>query len=332
VVIDRNGAIRSVNDATERLFGYPSEKLIGRNVKILMPEPYSGEHDTYLANYLRTGRKKIIGIGREVVGRRSDGSVFPMDLSVGEAREGGQSIFVGIIRDITDRKAAELAQRESELRLRSILDTVPDAIVVIDAQGSIQSFSPAAERLFGYSSVEVAGRNVNILMPTPYREAHDDYLDRYLRTGERRIIGIGRVVVGLRKSGETFPMELQVGEFAFAGSRYFTGFVRDLTERQEAGTGSTRTGGKGVIELERCAHAVLSRPDQGERERFFNQLVEALDAAFGFSLADESPQPADDLTGTLRLGDGLRHQSAFDRRDELSRGRSADAGNQCRWP
>jgi two-component system, LuxR family, sensor kinase FixL len=199
-----------------------------------MPDPYAGEHDTYLANYLRTGEKKIIGLGREVVGRRKGGSVFPMDLSVGEARDGDQPIFVGIIRDITDRKAAELAQRESELRLRSILDTVPDAIVVIDAKGSIQSFSPAAERLFGYDSAEVVGRNVKILMPPPYREAHDGYLDRYLRTGERRIIGIGRVVVGLRKSGETFPMELQVGEFTFSGHRFFTGFVRDLTERQEA--------------------------------------------------------------------------------------------------
>jgi two-component system, LuxR family, sensor kinase FixL len=82
---------------------------------------------------------------------------------------------------------------------------------------------------------EVIGRNVNILMPTPYREAHDGYLGRYLRTDERRIIGIGRVVVGLRKGGETFPMELQVGEFAFMGGRFFTGFVRDLTERQKAG-------------------------------------------------------------------------------------------------
>jgi two-component system, LuxR family, sensor kinase FixL len=234
VVIDRNGAIRSVNKATEQLFGYAASELSGRNVKILMPEPYAREHDMYLANYLRTGRKKIIGIGREVVGRRKDGSVFPMDLSVGEAHDESAPIFVGIIRDITDRKAAELARRESELRLRSILDTVPDAIVVIDAQGMIQSFSPAAERLFGFQSAEVVGRNVKILMPTPYREAHDGYLDRYLRTSERRIIGIGRVVVGLRKSGETFPMELQVGEFAFAGSRYFTGFVRDLTERQEA--------------------------------------------------------------------------------------------------
>jgi two-component system, LuxR family, sensor kinase FixL len=234
IVIDRNGAIRSVNNATERLFGYAAAELIGRNVKVLMPEPYAREHDTYIANYLRTGRKRIIGIGREVVGRRKDGSVFPMDLSVGEARDGGDPIFVGIIRDITDRKAAELAQRESELRLRSILDTVPDATIVIDARGSIQSFSPAAERLFGYGSAEVVGRNVNMLMPTPYREAHDGYLERYLRTGERKIIGIGRVVVGMRKDGETFPMELQVGEFAFSGARYFTGFVRDLTERQEA--------------------------------------------------------------------------------------------------
>ena len=164
------------------------------NVKILMPEPYAGEHDAYLANYLRTGQKRIIGIGREVVGRRKDGSIFPMDLSVGEARDGGNPIFVGIIRDITDRKAAELALRESELRLRSILDTVPDAIVVIDAQGAIQSFSPAAERLFGYASAEAVGHNVKVLMPTPYREAHDGYIERYLRTGERRIIGIGRVV------------------------------------------------------------------------------------------------------------------------------------------
>jgi two-component system, LuxR family, sensor kinase FixL len=218
VVIDGRGAIRSVNSATERLFGYAASELVGRNVKTLLPEPYASEHDTYLANYLRTSLKKIIGIGREVVGRRKDGSVFPMDLSVGEARDGDEPIFVGIIRDITDRKAAELAQREGELRLHSILDTVPDAIVVIDAQGIIQSFSPAAQRLFGYASVEVVGHNVKVLMPTPYREAHDGYIERHLRTGERRIIGIGRVVTGRRKDGETFPMELQVGEFTFAGA------------------------------------------------------------------------------------------------------------------
>jgi PAS domain S-box-containing protein len=123
-------------------------------------------------------------------------------------------------------------QPESELRLRSILDTMPDGIIVIDEDGVIRSFSPAAERLFGYAEAEVAGRNVKLLMPAPYREAHDGYLERYLITGERRIIGIGRVVVGLRKGGDTFPMELAIGEFRVAKGRYFTGFVRDLTEQQ----------------------------------------------------------------------------------------------------
>jgi len=234
VVINRTGSIRSVNQATERIFGYTARELVGNNVSMLMPQPYAGEHDGYLANYLGTGIKQIIGIGREVAGRRKDGSVFPMDLSVGEARDGDEPIFIGIIRDITERKTAENALRESELRLRSILDTVPDAIIVIDADGVVESFSPAAERLFGYTPDEVIGHNVKMLMPSPYRDAHDGYLARYRRTGERRIIGIGRIVVGRRKDGGTFPMELAVGEFAAPGGNFFTGFVRDLTERQEA--------------------------------------------------------------------------------------------------
>jgi len=118
--------------------------------------------------------------------------------------------------------------------LRSVLDTVPDAMVVIDELGTIQFFSSAAERLFGYIADEVRGQNVKVLMPPPYRDQHDGYLARYRATGERRIIGIGRVVVGRRKDGSTFPMELSVGEVSQAGPRLFTGFVRDLTERQRA--------------------------------------------------------------------------------------------------
>src|SRR5215467_9598481 len=107
VVIDCHGLIEVFNRSAERMFGYSASEIVGRSINLLMPSPYKDEHDGYIADYLRTGKKKIIGIGREVVGRRRDGSTFPMDLSVGEAREGGASIFVGIIRDITDRKAAE---------------------------------------------------------------------------------------------------------------------------------------------------------------------------------------------------------------------------------
>jgi two-component system, LuxR family, sensor kinase FixL len=130
----------------------------------------------------------------------------------------------------TEAFANDLIAREAHLK--SILDTVPDAMVVIDESGIIQSFSSAAERLFGYSTAETIGKNVKMLMPSPYREAHNDYITRYLNTGERRIIGIGRVVVGQRTDGSTFPMELAVGEMRSRDTRYFTGFIRDLTERQ----------------------------------------------------------------------------------------------------
>jgi two-component system sensor kinase FixL len=123
-----------------------------------------------------------------------------------------------------------LAEREAHLQ--SILDTMPDAMIVIDDGGIMMSFSAAAERLFGWTATEVLGKNVSMLMPSPYREQHDGYIDRYKSTGERRIIGIGRVVVGERKDGSTFPMELSVGEVRSGGQRLFTGFVRDLTERQ----------------------------------------------------------------------------------------------------
>jgi two-component system sensor kinase FixL len=120
-----------------------------------------------------------------------------------------------------------------EAHLESILATVPDAMIVIDERGTMQSFSTAAERLFGYNASEVLGQNIKMMMPSPYRENHDSYIERYLTTGERRIIGIGRLVVGERKNGSTFPMELAVGEMRSGNQRYFTGFIRDLTERQQ---------------------------------------------------------------------------------------------------
>jgi two-component system sensor kinase FixL len=118
-----------------------------------------------------------------------------------------------------------------EAHLASILETVPDAMIVIDEHGIVQ-FSTAAERLFGYSRPEVIGKNIKMLMPSPYREKHDDYMSRYMRTGERRIIGIGRLVVGERKDGSTFPMELAVGEMRSGDRHFFTGFIRDITQRQ----------------------------------------------------------------------------------------------------
>lgn len=118
--------------------------------------------------------------------------------------------------------------------LGSILTTVPDALIVIDMRGRIVSFSPAAQRMFQYAEGDVLGENISMLMPSPDRERHDGYIDHYLTTGERRIIGIGRLTSARRRDGSIFPIELSVGEVETEGRRLFTGFIRDLTERQQA--------------------------------------------------------------------------------------------------
>ena len=151
-------------------------------------------------------------------------------------------VLVGIASTLTAlrlraaRDRATIATEYAKARedhVQSILDTVPDAMIVIDEKGIMQSFSHAAQRLFGLTAEAAIGRNVRELMPAPYRDAHDGYIHRYMETGERRIIGIGRLVVGERGDGSTFPMELSVGEMRSSGQRFFTGFVRDLTEKQE---------------------------------------------------------------------------------------------------
>jgi two-component system sensor kinase FixL len=235
VIIDSAGRIQLFNPGCERLFGHRQDEVIGRNVSMLMPEPDAAGHDGHLTRFRETGERRIIGTGRHVWGRRADGAEFPMHLSVGEIlQDDGVRMFVGVIRDTTEQHALERTLREQAEHLRSILETVPDAIIVIDETGAIESFSPAAERLFGWAAAEVIGRDVSLLMPAPYRQEHDGYMQRYRRTGERRIIGIGRVVVGQRRDLSTFPMELEIGEVKRAAGRAFTGFVRDLTESQQA--------------------------------------------------------------------------------------------------
>ncbi|HYD11466.1 MAG TPA: PAS domain S-box protein [Allosphingosinicella sp.] len=218
---------------------------------------------------------------------------------------------------------AELAEREAHLR--SILETIPDAMIVIDEAGLIQSFSQAAERLFGWRTEEVIGRNVDMLMPSPYREQHAGYLQRYYRTGERRIIGIGRVVVGERKDGSTFPMELAVGEMRGKSGRFFTGFIRDLTERQET---ETR-----LQELQSELVHVSRLTALGEMaSALAHELNQPLSAIANYlqgsgDLLDREPVPKDKLKGALqkatdqavRAGEIIRRLRDFVARGEADR-------------
>ena len=232
ILIDARGCVLMFNSACEKLFKYQASEVIGQNVKMLMPGPYREEHDSYIDNFHRTGERKIIGIGREVLGQRKDGTTFPMDLSVGEAKQDEGSIFVGIIHDLTERERTERALRESNARLKAVVDTAVDGVILIDARGCILEFNPACEKLFKYSVAEVLHRNVKMLMPSSYRVEHDGYIGNFLKTGERKIIGIGREVLGQRKDGSPFPMGLSVGEARQEGESTFVGIIHDLTENK----------------------------------------------------------------------------------------------------
>jgi PAS domain S-box-containing protein len=231
IVIDGTGRIESFNRAAEQLFGYPASEVVGRNVNMLMPSPDHEAHNGYLGRYLETGAATIIGIGREVTGRRRDGTTFPLHLSVGEMLIAGERKFTGMLHDLSARVQLEERLRASEERWRSIIESAVDGIIVIDAYGRIEAVNPAVERLFGFREADLIGRNVNMLMPSPYHEEHDVYLARYLATGMRKIIGVGREVTGLRQDRTTFPLHLSVGEMVINEERKFTGILHDLSTR-----------------------------------------------------------------------------------------------------
>ncbi|MCX5514647.1 hybrid sensor histidine kinase/response regulator [Kaistia algarum] len=228
IVHDLDGRIGVWSGGCELLYGWKRDEAVGRNVDELLSTVYPERREAIVDAVRELGSWE-----GEVVHRdREGGEIWVASRWIALTGAGTESIAIlQTNSDISSLKEAQADLASREAHLRSILDTVPEAMIVIDEEGTITSFSAAAERLFGFRSAEVAGKNVRVLMPSPDRERHDGYIRHYLMTGERRIIGYGRVVTGLKKDGTTFPMELAVGEALSQGRRVFTGFIRDLTSR-----------------------------------------------------------------------------------------------------
>ncbi len=230
VVHTFDGIIRRWTSGCERLYGWTQQEAIGRVVHELLstifPEPLEE---------IRSKVARQIAWQGELVHLHKDGRpvVVTSRWVAASSADPDEHVIVQTNNDISHLKQIQADLAEREAHLRSILATVPESMIVIDELGLIASFSAAAEKLFGYSAEDVHGKNVSMLMPSPDREAHDGYLSHYLTTGERRIIGYGRVVSGQRKDGTVFPMELSVGEAVANGKRIFTGFIRDLTSRHK---------------------------------------------------------------------------------------------------
>ncbi|MEI6414233.1 MAG: PAS domain S-box protein [Pseudomonadota bacterium] len=228
IAIDEQGIVVSFNKTAEHIFGYSPGEVLGQNVKLLMPEPYHSQHDGYLANYRETGVKQIIGRGREVVGRRKNGETFPMDLAVSEISHGDQRLFVGLVRDITERKRVEDALR----RLAQVVEWSRDAIILKSLEGIVTGWNAAAENLFGYSAEEMIDQSVLPLVPMDRRDEEIDLLAR---------LGRGEVIENyetqrLRKDGTLVDVSLSLSPIkdAKGGVVGAASAARDITGQKHA--------------------------------------------------------------------------------------------------
>lgn len=312
-----DGTITYWNIGAERLFGASAAASTGGSIDAFWPAA-SGRWPS-------AGTRATVRLDDWC--KRADESEFMADITVAplfddtdELRGYGLSIA-----DVTGRRAAEQMLAESEAHMRSVLATVPDAMIVIDERGLIQSFSAAAERLFGYTEAEVLGRNVSLLMPGDHRARHDRYLEHYLETGERRIIGIGRIVVGERKDGTEFPMELSVGEARSADGRIFTGFIRDLSEQQRAELRLKELQGELIHVSRLSAMGTMASTLAHELNQPLTAIANYLEAARDLIDADDAPREllieavSESASEALRAGRIVRRLRDFVARGETER-------------
>ncbi len=228
VAFDDEGKILIANPSMTSMFGFSRDELIGQEIQSLI----AGED--HPANQFDDRRVKsevaasqFMGMRRELTGLTKEGGTFPISLAVKCVEIEDRQLFVATVRDDSNLN-------ERQARLEAIMNNAVDPIITIDEQGLIDSVNPATETVFGYTSSELIGRNIKLLMPSPYRIEHDTYLKNYCDTGIRKIIGVGREVSGLRKDGTTFPMSLAVSEIRLGARRLFTGMVRDITDLKKA--------------------------------------------------------------------------------------------------
>lgn len=225
VIINRGGEIVLINKQTEKLFGYARESLIGKPVEVLIPEHLRDGHLGHRDGYFHSPRVREMGAGQELAGRRNDGTVFPIEISLSPFESDEGLFATAAIRDITTRKQAED-------QLRAVLETAPDAMVIIDEKGMITLVNQQAEAMFDYKRSEMVGQPVEILIPDHLRHRHEGYRGGYFHQPRRREMGIGMELSGRRRNGSTFPVEISLGPLNTEHGRWATAAIRDLSERK----------------------------------------------------------------------------------------------------
>jgi PAS domain S-box-containing protein len=234
VTADARGLITTWNPAAGRMFGYAEGDVTGESLATLVPERFRSAHDEGLARVVATGETRIIGKTVEVFGLHSDGHEFPIELSLATWLDEGERFFSGIIRDITERSEMTRALAVSEHRMEAILESANDAIISIDDHGRVVLWNRGAAEMFGYTSDDMIGEPVAAVIPARFREPHAEGIERVTAGGERHVIGQTVELAGLHRDGREFPIELSLGTWVADDRRYYSGIIRDITERKVA--------------------------------------------------------------------------------------------------
>ncbi|MGA7180712.1 MAG: PAS domain S-box protein [Thiobacillaceae bacterium] len=229
LVVDISGHIVMVNPALERMFGYETGELTGQPLETLLPEPARLQHSRERTDYLRAPVARAMGTGRDLQGRRKDGSVFPVEISLSPFTDNGKQYVDAIVADISERKRSELLLKKSETRLQLLWQTSPNGLVVVDAKGRIEMTNPTLERMFGYEPGELLNQPVECLVPQAIRFSHTQQRMHYLQDPAVRSMGAGLNLQGERKNGSTFPIEVSLASFTEEGQVYTQATVVDMT-------------------------------------------------------------------------------------------------------
>mgnify|MGYP001560795271 FL=1 len=232
ITIDEYGILGSFNPAAAAIFGYQPEEVVGRNVSMLMPSPHREAHDGYLEHYRRTGESRILNKERELDAVRKDGSVFPISLKVSEMRIEGKRTFLGLVADISERRAMLEQLQGRELRLKTILHNTAEGIITFDKWGMVEGFNQAAERLFGWEEKEVIGTSIGQLIVADAHERREGYLQHFLRNEIKQLVGHEGEMTGRHKDGSTFPMAIKISAITLEGQELYVALLADIRERK----------------------------------------------------------------------------------------------------